>query len=74
MKRLLFAHGKYSERGKVKDRTYMESLLQNGFPFAAASLALPSFGRAHQVLLLTLLFLKVYLLINDWLQGVRISP
>lgn len=52
MKCMSFAHGKYSERGKVKERTYMESMLQKGFPFAAASLAFPSSGRAHQVLLL----------------------
>lgn len=52
MKCMSSAHGKYSERGKVKDRTYMESLLKNVLPFAAASLAFLLSGSAHQILLL----------------------
>lgn len=51
MKRMSFAHGKYSERAKVKDRTYVKSLLQNYFLFVAASPTFPSSDRAHQVLL-----------------------
>lgn len=51
MKCISSAHGKYSERAKVKDRTYVESLLQNGFPFVAVSLTFPSARRAHQVVL-----------------------
>lgn len=75
MKHTSFAHGKYSERGKVKDRTYMESERQNGFPFAVASLAFSLSGGAQSgsalCVRLQLLFLKVYSFINAWLHSLK---